>query len=445
VPSQRKLVLTGKRWRFEVQRRNFGLLSLAGLAAALTLSTAPVMAQEGPQIWTYWASGAEANALTALMDVANEEFPEAPLTPRVITGNTAEMRAALQTAFLGGNPPAIYQSGMGQELKSFVDSGRLEPIDDVWADVDGATNFPEGVKRVITFDDKVYGVPLNLHIVSNVFYNKKIFAELGLEVPTTVEEFQAVGQALRDGGYQALGNAGGPAWTLYETYPFLYAALGRDDYYALGSGEIPFTDPRIKQAIQTYTDTYVVNYMADWTGYSWADAGAQFAEGKVGMYEMGDWLSAYLADAGMTAGEDFDYFPAPGMDGAVVIQMDLMALTAQDDEAVVTAGKNFLRAAAGPAGQEAFNLLKGSVAANLTAPSDQYGYYSKAAFAQVAAAGDAVVPNLKNLLPVQLGDEFGNQIVAYAQNPSPEALDTMLAVLEEGRAAAEGEGLFYKW
>lgn len=426
-------------------RRTFTSLSLAALVAGTALSAAPSYAQQAPEIWTYWASGAEANALQALTDVANAEHPDTLLGSRVITGNTAEMRAALQTSFLGGNPPAVYQSGMAQELKSFVDAGRLAAIDDVFADVDGAANFPDGVKRVITFDDHVYGIPLNIHLVSNVFYNKKIFDELGLVPPTNAEEFQTVGQALRDAGYQALGNAGGPGWTMYTTYPFLYAALGADDYYALGSGEIPFTDPRIKEALQSFTDTYVANFMKDWTGYSWSDTGAQFAEGKVAMYEMGDWLSAYLADAGMVAGEDFDSFPAPGLDGAVIIQMDLLALTAQENEAATLAGKNFLRSAAGPAGQEAFNLKKGSVAANLAAPDDQYGVYSKGAFAQVAAAGDNVLPNLKNLLPVQLGDEFGNQIVAYAQNPSPEALDTMLEVLESARQAAEAEGQFVKW
>lgn len=428
-----------------VLRRSFCALGLAGLAAASSLSVMPVAAQEGPQIWSYWASGAEADALAALMGVNATQHPDTPLTSRVISGSAAEMRAALQTAFLGGNPPAVYQSTMGQELLSFVQSGRLASLDEVWAEVDGDANFPAGVKRVVNFDNHVYGIPLNIHLISNVFYNKKIFAELGLEVPKTAEEFKAVATALKDAGYQALGNASGPAWTLYGSYPFLYAELGQDGYFDLASGEIPFTDERVKTALQNYADTYAANYMENWSGYTWSDTAAQFAEGKVGMYQMGDWLSANLTDAGMVAGEDYDVFPAPGFDGAVVMQMDILAQTTQSNEANGLAGQNFLRTAASPEGQIAFNLKKGSVAPNQAAPADQYGYYSKAAASLVAAAGDKAVPNLKNLLPVQLGNEFGNVIVSYAQAPSPAALDAMLAGLEQMRTQLQAEGAFYRW
>ncbi|PTV95988.1 carbohydrate ABC transporter substrate-binding protein (CUT1 family) [Rhodobacter aestuarii] len=419
--------------------------ALATGAVLLALAS-PAMAQEA-EVWTYWASGAEANALTALIGVYDEQYPGAPIGTRVITGNTAEMRRALQTAFLGGQPPAVYQSGMAQELKSFADAGRIAPLDDVVSDVPGFADIADGVRRVVSVDGHLYGVPLNLHVVSNVFYNKAIFDELGLEVPTTAEEFDAVADKIEAAGYQAMGNAGGPGWTLYTFYSFLYNALGQDGYYAFGSGEIPFTDARVKAALASWTDAYADHFMDDWTGYTWSDTGAKFAEGEVAMYQMGDWLSAYLADAGWTEGEQYGFFPAPGMDGGVVMQMDLMALTSGVEGKAAEIGKDFMRAAASPEGQAAFNTVKGSVAANPLASSAGYSAYGQAAFEEIQAASPrgAVVPNMKNLLPVRLGDEFGTLVSAYAADPSPEAAEEMLETLEDMRVEVKEAGEFVTW
>lgn len=41
--------------------------------------------------------------------------------------------------------------------------------------------------------------------------------------------------------------------------------------------------------------------------------------------------------------------------------------------------------------------------------------------------------------------EFGNQIVAYAQKPSPEALDAMLNTLEDMRQKLLPQNVFVKW
>lgn len=419
------------------------------LAASLTLAAgfAPAMAQEKPQIWTYWTSGAEAAALDALMKVASSEYKDAALMHRAISGNTAEMRQALQVAFLGGNPPAIYQSGMAQELKSFVDGGRLAPIDDVWQAIGGDKNIPEGIKKVVSVDGKVYAVPLNVHIVSNVFYNKKTFEKLGLTPPKTWDEFIKVADALKKSGTQALADAGGPGWTLYNAYPAILSTLGKDGYYKLASGELAFNSPEMHKAMQLFADTYAKNYMKDWSGYTWSTAADQFVKGNVAMYQMGDWVSSYFKDAGLKPGVDYDFFPAPTGMSSAIVQLDVLALTANDNATVTAAGKDFLKAAGSPAGQEAFNIKKGSVAANQSAPSEKYDAYGKQAFENltVATKENNVIPNLKNLLPVQLGDEFGNQIVAYAQKPSPEALDTMLNALEEMRQELLPQNVFVKW
>jgi len=403
-------------------------------------------AQEA-QIWSYLATGAEREALQALLDAHNLAHSDAPMGVRIITGNTAEMRRAMQVAFLGGNPPAAYQSGIGHDLKAFLDAGRIANIQNVVGDVEGVAEISSGIKRVVSFDGEMYGVPLNIHIISNLFYNKAIFDELGLVPPKTVEEFRSVAEKLRAAGYQVLGNAFGSNWTSYTTFPFLYEQLGYEGMFAFVSGEVAFTDPRVKVAFQEWTDSYVSNFMDDWAGYSWADTAAQFVQGNVAMYQMGDWLSAYLADSGWSFDEEYGVFPVPGLGDAVIGQIDVLSKPTGLSEDIVKIADLFLQTAAGPQAQLAFNVRKGAIAVNPRAHPEGYSPYSVFAREQImaATAADRMIPNPKFLLPTELDEEIGNDVVSYAQAPSSEALDAMLIKLDGLRQRLIEEGKFVRW
>jgi glucose/mannose transport system substrate-binding protein len=423
---------------------------LAAVALLLgSLSLIPVIMRPHPvgAIWTYWRTGAELKAINALMAVSNKQFPDTPIQQRAIAGNVNEMRQALQVGFLGGNPPAAWQSDQGMELKTFVDSGRVACIDDIWKEIDGDHIFPKGVQRVVSVNGKHYGIPLDMHTISNIFYNKKIFAALHLSPPTTWQEFAAVSEAIRKAGYQVLANGSGPTWTLYNLYAPLISTVGVDGYYKLASGQLAFTDPKVREAFQQFTDFYAANYMKNWSGYNWASAADQFVQGKVAMYPMGDWLSAYLKDKGMKPGIDYDFFPAPGLDGATIVQVDVIARAATNNAKKAKAGEHFLLAAASVDGQKAFNSRKGSIAANLMVSDDSYDANGRKTYAEIQASNkrNLVLANLKNLLPVSLGDELGTQISAYAQSPTPQALDRMLQLLEKQRQELLSEKAFIVW
>src|SRR5690554_2864951 len=93
------------------------LLGGLAMSTALTL-TGGVAAQEA-ELWHFFSSGSEAEGLDGLVEVANGINADKPITPRVFPGNILEMRRAIQTSLMGGNPPAAYGSGFGYELKTF--------------------------------------------------------------------------------------------------------------------------------------------------------------------------------------------------------------------------------------------------------------------------------------------------------------------------------------
>lgn len=419
------------------------------LSAMFCLYTlAPKAQSQAPQeIWTYWGAGSELNAINALMKVSNDTYPGTPVKQRVISGSVAEMRQALQVGFLGGNPPVLWQAGQGIELKNFVNSDRLAELDTVWGEVKGDEIFPAGIKKVVSFNGHQYGIPLNMHTINNVFYNKKIFEKLNLSEPKTFEELQQVSAKLKNAGYESIANAGGPSWTMYNFYVPLLSVVGVKGYYQLASGQMPFNSPEVKKALAIFGKTYAENYMKNWSGYTWSSAADQFAQGKVGMYQMGDWLNAYLVEKGMKSGEDFDVFAAPGSENASLVQVDMLAVAKTNDANRMKTAHNFLITAASVQGQKAFNSLKGSTAANLNVSDDIYNPVGKKiqGFVKDASASDKVLPSLVTLLPTELGSELGTQLAAYAQHPTEENLNTMTSALEEQRIDLQKENQFTQW
>lgn len=79
----------------------------------------------------------------------------------------------------------------------------------------------ESARSAVSVDDKTYGITFAGAKMYFYLYNKDIFNELGLEVPTTYEEFKDVCQTILDSGttpiYEATTNGWHQVLPLFET------------------------------------------------------------------------------------------------------------------------------------------------------------------------------------------------------------------------------------
>jgi glucose/mannose transport system substrate-binding protein len=405
-------------------------------------STTTASAQEG-ELWHFYSSGSEAAGLAALVDVANGMNADNPIVPRVFPGNIVEMRRQIQTSLMAGAPPAAYQSGMGYELKTFADEGHLRSLQDVWDAVGGDEIFPEGVQRVSKVGGVPMGIPYDLSLINNIFYNKEVFETHGIAVPTDWDSLVAACEALRSNGVQPLNNAGGPFWTLYNFYPAIISTVGVDGYYAIASGQAGFDTPEFREALDLFRRTMVSCYAENWSGKTWTQAADDLINGDVGMFMMGIWAAGYMENLGFKAGEGFDFFPAPGTEDLVVFQMDLFAVPAGEEE-VVAPGVRYAEAAASAEAQSAFAVLKGSLPPNGTVDPSIFGY-AGAKFTTELLEAEAVLPNLFFLLPTSLGTELGTQLERFAIDPSDATLDSVVATLEAQRTELLEEEAFVEW
>jgi glucose/mannose transport system substrate-binding protein len=417
-----------------------------GILLASAGSVGNLGAQSTNQLWHYYSAGSELAGINALIDYANKQNPDAPIGGRIIPGNVVEMRRQLETAFLGGKPPALYQSSMAFELKTFVDGGRLHSLADVWNTIRGDDIFPKGVQRVVKVGGVPYGVPYDFSVINDVFYNKALFAKLGLTAPSDWNGFVADCDALRKAGIQPLGDAGGPFWSLYNFYAPLVSVVGVEGYYKIADGELGFDTPEFRKALDLYRTNMVKNYAKNWSGKTWTQAADDVVNGNTGMLMMGIWASAYFKQAGFEPGKQFDVFPAPGTDGKVIFQMDVFAVP-QGPEASIKAAEKFIVAAASVKGQETFAVPKGSLAPNVNVDPAVYDYAGSKFAQQLVAASkaNAVLPNLFFLLPTNVGTELGNQIERFAIDSSEDSEKELVSTMEALRQEALSNHAYIIW
>jgi raffinose/stachyose/melibiose transport system substrate-binding protein len=173
-------------------------------------------------------------------------------------------------------------------------------------------NFPDSAKVAWQSDDgkDTYCVPM-ASVIHGFFYNKKIFADLGLKAPVTEAEFYADLDKVKAGGKfipLALGTA-----DQWDTSQVVFTGIGpnywrgEEGRKALIAGTAKFTDPQFVAVWQT---------MAKWPPYlakgyqaqTYGDSQTLFASGKAAVVAAGSWdIAFYQKEAGL----DFGAFAPP--------------------------------------------------------------------------------------------------------------------------------------
>lgn len=115
------------------------------------------------------------------------------------------IKQKMTVAITGDNHPDIILDSLERRLLKYVNTGKMEPIDDFIEN--DKSDFQEGMIEPLSFDGKLYGIPISMN-PEYVFLNKTIFENKGLTnlIPqdrdwTFVEAKEALKQVTGDGIY----------------------------------------------------------------------------------------------------------------------------------------------------------------------------------------------------------------------------------------------------
>lgn len=339
---------------------------------------AVVSAQNQLEIFSWWA-GDEGPALQALLDQYQQEHPDVEVINATVTGGSGvNARAVLKTRMLGGDPPDSFQVHAGQELiGTWVAADRMEDLTSLFEEQGWTEAFPSELIDLISTDEGIWSVPVNIHRSNVLWYVPSNLEEWGVEVPTSWDEFLSTTcPALQDQGVTPL--VVGENWTqqhLWESVAL--AQLGAEDYRALWSGELSFNDPKVVDVWNTFGQILDCTN-DDAAGLSWQQAIDRVVNGEAAFNVMGDWAAGYMnTTLGLEPNEGFGWAAAPGTEGTFMLLSDSFGLPKGAPHPETA--REWLKLVGSREGQDVFNPLKGSISPRLDSDINQYSAYGQSA------------------------------------------------------------------
>ncbi len=146
----------------------------------------PAPAEKKLEIFHWWTTPGERQAAEAMFAAFKARNPDVEIVENPgPAGGSIDPRAVLQSRITLGLPPDTFQVLGGAELRSSVDSGILQPLDELYAELGYADVIPEPVLEAVSVGGHPYAVPLNMHIQNMLYYNLKLLNELKIAPPTT--------------------------------------------------------------------------------------------------------------------------------------------------------------------------------------------------------------------------------------------------------------------
>lgn len=233
-------------------------------------------------VWS-WADQA-ADQYNEIFDVFEEHNPG--VTVDFIAYKSTEYDSILQTGLAGSDGPDVALIRPYGQFWPLAEGGSLVPLDDI-VDFSGWEDGALAVGR--GSDGKQYAVPSALTILG-IYYNEDIFAEQGLEVPTTWDELLDVSEKLTAAGITPFALTAKEDWVLpLDRDIFGAAVYGGGEFSAkVKSGDTDFTDPAYVASIELLK-TLQPYFPDDAVGLGYTDAQTLFVSGAAAMYPGGSW------------------------------------------------------------------------------------------------------------------------------------------------------------
>lgn len=230
---------------------------------------------------SYWNP---VDTMQPLIDLVEDKLPDIKIQYNYISNASYTM--TISTKLLGGNADDLIAFGVGEEL----DYGRQGLL----ADVSGLYNddFTHNVGD--TVDGKNYCVPMNTWY-EGIYYNKDIFKEQNIKLPTTFDELLSVCEKLKSKDIQPFTIGAKGSDTLvkcslgYITSEYLLQDAGKDFDLKFSKGEVKMAEawkPYVDKWSKIITEGYITT---EHLGINDNQAMDEFVTGVAAMYPSGTW------------------------------------------------------------------------------------------------------------------------------------------------------------
>lgn len=229
--------------------------------------------------------------------------------------DTTSYQAALLAALPTKQSPDMFTWWSGYRIEDLYKQSALMDVTDIWTQAISDGSMPESLAAAFTFDNKQWALPSNISYWP-VFYNKKVFADNNISVPTTWEEFTGAAATLKAAGITPFGATQNGRWPAFIWFEEMILRSDPQLYLDLTAGKVKYTDDKVVAAMKVWQGLIENDYFTSFDSDMNNDIGPGLAAGKVAMFPIGSWFQSVFISNGMKPGEDYDAFIMPNIDPA---------------------------------------------------------------------------------------------------------------------------------
>jgi alpha-glucoside transport system substrate-binding protein len=301
-------------------------------------------------------SGQEQDAFRAVLD----GFQKQTGATVSYTSGGDNTSVLVNSRISGGNPPDVALIAQPGVIAQLASKNQIFPLND---QASGAVkaNYSAAWQQLGTLNGKLYGVFFKAANKSVVWYSTAAFSNAGVRPPSTWDDFTTASKTIADSGTAAMAIPAGDGWPATDWFENIYLrSAGTDNYNKLTQHQIPWTDPTVISALQTWGDYIklpgVVARGAASLSFTQSEADVFGESPKAAMLYEGDFVASDITKLGkFKVGDTAKFFSFPsinnsppgvvsGGDEAVALKntkaaMALMAYLASPDAAAIWAAK----------------------------------------------------------------------------------------------------------
>ena len=282
----------------------------------------------------------------------------------------------LVVAMSAGECPDMYTSWSGGPMNEYIESGFAQPIDTLFKASGLEDVIMEAAIAQGSYNGNLYGMPILNVSVAGIFYNKEMFAEYGIQVPTTISELEAACDTLVANGITPFALANGSKWTGSMYFMNLATRKGGLEPFAAavdGSGSFEdecfiYAGEKIQEWVKNGYFPEGVNSLSEDDG----QAKQLMYQESAAMMCIGSWYTGTFPNDSEEFYEKIGWFSFPAVDGSSVDASIMIG----------TVGDQFI----------SFNCTGEKLEAAFEAVSN---YYSEESIQQMASVGK--IPPVKNV------------------------------------------------
>jgi raffinose/stachyose/melibiose transport system substrate-binding protein len=206
-----------------------------------------------------------------------------------------ELNTVIKTRLQSDAAPDIFQWGTGPAFSGVLQhAGLLRSLDPYYAKY--KWNIYPWARKQLIYGGKTFGIPDQIETLG-IYYNKDMFASLGLTPPKTTTQLAAACQKIKAAGKICLDFANKDQWPGASMFSMLSVqVLGRQNLDKILHGNGSWNTPGIVKGLNTVFVDFNKQgfYPPSLNGIAYDDANALFYAGKAAMLPTGTWLTAEI-------------------------------------------------------------------------------------------------------------------------------------------------------